>query len=165
MRTREALAAYSLGLTGIILVKILAPGFYARQNVRMPVRIAFVSLIATQAMNLLFFGWLQHAGLALSIGLAACLNAGLLYQGLRQQGIYQPQPGWAKFLPRLALALIALGCALWFAMGSESDWLAMNVAARLFRLGWLVPFGVAVYFATLWLLGFRLNDFKKRVTG
>ena len=83
-QTQSALVAYSIGLVGLILVKVLAPGFYARQNIRTPVRIAVVSLVATQVMNLAFIGWLQHAGLALSIGLAACLNAGLLYRGLRR---------------------------------------------------------------------------------
>ncbi len=97
MMTRNALVAYSVGLLGLILVKVLAPGFYARQNIRTPVRIAIVALVATQAMNFAFMGWLQHAGLALAIGLGACLNAGLLYHKLRQFGIYSPRPGWTLF--------------------------------------------------------------------
>ena len=78
---------------GIILVKVLAPGFYAQQNIRTPVKIALFTLVSTQLMNLAFIGPLQHAGLALSIGLAACLNAGLLYWQLRKQRLYLPQPG------------------------------------------------------------------------
>src|SRR5882672_8248106 len=96
--TREALAAYSVGLLGMILVKILAPGFYARQNVRTPVKIGLVTLFATQLMNLAFIVPLKHAGLALAIGLGACLNAALLYRALRAAGAYTPQPGWAIFL-------------------------------------------------------------------
>ena len=161
-RTREALLAYTVGLTGLILVKVLAPGFYARQNVRTPVRIALISLAATQAMNLAFIGWIGHAGLALSIGLAACLNAAMLYRGLRQANIYQPQPGWGAFVIKLGLALLAMACVLWFGMGSEGSWLQSSFMARTVQLAWLVPLGATAYFATLWLFGFRLNDFKRR---
>ena len=162
LRTREALVAYAVGLTGLILVKVLAPGFYARQNVKTPVKIALISLTATQAMNAAFIGWLQHAGLALSIGLAACLNAVLLYRGLRQHNIFQPQPGWPLFLIKLVLAMAAMGLALWFGAGADSDWLVGGTLQRVLHLSALVGVGVAVYFATLWLLGFRLRDFKRR---
>ena len=161
-RTREALVAYTVGLTGMILVKVLAPGFYARQNVRTPVRIALISLAATQLMNLAFVGWIGHAGLALSIGLAACLNAGLLYRGLRRLDIYQPQAGWGIFTAKLLVALIAMGAILWFGMGTEAAWLQSRFVDRAIHLAWLVPLGAAAYFATLWILGFRLGDFKRR---
>lgn len=161
-RTREALVAYTVGLTGLILVKVLAPGFYAQQNVKTPVRIALISLAATQIMNLAFIGWIGHAGLALSIGLAACLNAGMLYRGLRRLDIYHPQPGWTGFLLKLTVALAVMAGALWFAMGSEADWLEATFMARGIHLAWLVPLGGGAYFATLWLLGFRLRDFKGR---
>ncbi len=91
--TQRALVAYSVGLLGIILVKVLAPGFYAQQNIRTPVKIALFTLVSTQLMNLAFIGPLQHAGLALSIGLAACLNAGLLYWQLRKQRLYPAATG------------------------------------------------------------------------
>jgi putative peptidoglycan lipid II flippase len=162
MKTREALVAYSIGLTALILIKVLAPGFYARQNIRTPVKIALISLAATQLMNLAFVGWIAHAGLALSISLAACLNAGLLYRGLRRHGIYQPQPGWPKFVIKLVLAMATMSTVLWFGMGVESQWLLKDFAGRLLHLAWLVPLGAATYFATLGLLGFRLRDFKQR---
>ena len=161
-KTRDALVAYSVGLLGLILVKVLAPGFYARQNVRTPVKIGVVTLCVTQALNLALIGWLKHAGLALSIGLAACLNAALLYRGLRLQGIYTPQPGWRVFLLRLAAALLAMGAALWFAAGDPGPWLEWRLAARLWRLALVVGCGAGVYFATLWLVGFRLGDFRRR---
>ena len=162
MHTREALVAYSVGLTGLILVKVLAPGFYARQNMRTPVRIALISLAATQAMNLAFVGWLGHAGLALSIGLAACLNAAMLYRGLRQQNIYTPLKGWGRFSLHLCLAMLAMGSVLWFGMGPEHGWLANTLSGRVLHLCWLVPLGATAYFATLWLLGFRLKDFRRQ---
>ncbi|MBK7356756.1 murein biosynthesis integral membrane protein MurJ [Propionivibrio sp.] len=161
-KTRNALVAYSVGLVGLILVKVLAPGFYARQNVRTPVKIAFLTLFVTQLLNLALIGWLKHAGLALSIGLAACLNAAMLYRGLRRHGIYSPQPGWPKFYAKLALAIVFMGVALWFSSGETADWLRWSLSDRLFRLTILVTFGAAVYFATLWLTGFRLRDFTRR---
>jgi putative peptidoglycan lipid II flippase len=161
-RTREALVAYTVGLTGLILVKVLAPGFYARQNVRTPVRIALISLAATQVMNLAFIGWLEHAGLALSIGLAACLNAAMLYRGLRRLKIYEPQTGWGIFVIKLAVALVAMGGILWLGMGNEQNWLQSSFLDRTIHLVWLVPLGAATYFVTLWILGFRLRDFKHR---
>ena len=160
--TRNALVAYSVGLLGLILVKVLAPGFYARQNIRTPVKIALLTLFVTQALNLALIGWLRHAGLALAIGLAACLNAFLLYRGLRRHGIYQPQPGWALFCGKLALALLIMGTTLWFCAGSNADWLHWKLTEWLLRLGLLVTLGASAYFATLWLSGFRLADFKRR---
>jgi putative peptidoglycan lipid II flippase len=160
-QTRAALVAYSLGLLGLILVKVLAPGFYARQNIRTPVRIALLTLVVTQGLNLLLIGWLKHAGLALAIGLAACLNATLLYRGLRQRDIYTPQPGWPLFYLRLGCAMASLGAALWWASGSTADWLQWSPSQRLLQLSLVVGFGAGVYFATLWIAGFRLRDFKR----
>ena len=160
--TRQALVAYSVGLLGLILVKVLAPGFYARQNIRTPVKIALLALAATQAMNFAFVVPLQHAGLALAIGLGACLNAGLLYRQLRVHGIYTPQPGWLAFLSRIAVAIAVMAACLWFSAGGDGAWLAAGAAVR---VGWLVAVvlaGAGGYFLTLWLLGFRLGDFTRR---
>jgi putative peptidoglycan lipid II flippase len=161
-KTRDALVAYSIGLLGLILVKVLAPGFYARQNVRTPVKIALLTLFVTQMLNLALIGWLKHAGLALSIGLAACLNALLLYRGLRRHGIYTPQPGWPVFYAKLAVAMLVMGSALWFAGGEAADWIRWSLSERLLRLALIVTLGAAIYFTTLWLTGFRLRDFKRR---
>ncbi len=162
LQTRSALVAYSIGLSGLILVKVLAPGFYARQDIRTPVKIALLTLAMTQLMNLAFIGWLKHAGLALSIGLASCLNAVLLYHCLRRIGIYAPQPGWGSFLGKICLALAVLAITLWFGMGNEVDWLNMATLQRVLRLSALVIGGGLAYFGTLALSGFRLADFKKR---
>jgi putative peptidoglycan lipid II flippase len=160
--TRQALIAYSAGLLGLILVKVLAPGFYARQNIKTPVRIAIVTLIATQLMNAALIVPLKHAGLALSIGLGACLNAGLLYRKLRQHGIYSPSPGWGVFGLKVTAALAAMAVALWLAMGPERWWLAAHGAIRAAAIAALVLLGAAVYFGALWLLGFRMRDFSRR---
>jgi len=164
VRTRDALIAYSIGLIGIILVKILAPGFYARQNIKTPVKIALVALVAVQTMNLLFLFWplkLGHAGLALSIGLGACLNALLLYRGIRGHDIYTPEPGWLAFLMKLGVALYLMAGALWFTVGSPEQWFVMSRVMRAVWLFSLIGLGATVYFAALWLMGFRIGDFKR----
>jgi putative peptidoglycan lipid II flippase len=164
MMSRNALLGYSVGLVGLILVKILAPGFYAKQDIKTPVKIGIVTLLATQAMNVWFvFGLdLAHAGLALSIGLAACLNSAILFYFLRKRGIYQPEPGWLKFMLKLLLAVTALAVSLWFGMGSEAHWLEAQGWARILHLSALVVGGATVYFVVLFALGFRPRDFYKR---
>jgi putative peptidoglycan lipid II flippase len=159
--TRQALVAYSVGLVGMILVKILAPGFYARQNVVTPVKIGIVTLVATQAMNLAFITPLKHAGLALAIGLGACLNAALLYRYLRAHQIYSPQAGWGTFALKVAVSVAAMAAALYFAMGAPEWWLAAAWQAKLAALAGLVLFGAAAYAGCLLALGFRLRQFSR----
>ncbi|HEX8957698.1 MAG TPA: murein biosynthesis integral membrane protein MurJ [Burkholderiaceae bacterium] len=160
--TSNAVIAYGVGLIGLIVVKILAPGFYAKQDIRTPVKIALIVLAATQAMNLLFVHLYQHAGLALSIGLGACLNASFLYWGLRRKNIYTPHPGWALFFVRLAgaLALMA-GTALW--LERQFDWVGLraHIFERMAALGLVLAACAVVYFAALLLTGFRFADFKR----
>ncbi|PZP53945.1 MAG: murein biosynthesis integral membrane protein MurJ, partial [Azospira oryzae] len=160
--TRQAVVAYSVGLTGLIMVKVLAPGFYARQDIRTPVRIAVITLLSTQAMNLAFIFPLKHAGLALAISLGACLNAALLYRRLRREGIYRPLPGWKVFLLKIAAALAAMTAVLWLAAGPDAAWLAAPAARRIAHLAQLIAAAAATYFFVLWLLGLRLSDFSRR---
>jgi putative peptidoglycan lipid II flippase len=160
--TRQALVAYSIGLVGMILVKILAPGFYARQNVATPVRIAVLTLLATQTMNLAFIVPLKHAGLALAIGLGACLNAGLLFRMLRRQGIYRAQPGWTAFLGRVLASVCLMGLALHFAMGEAQWWLSATGLKKVPALAGLVLLGVAVYGGSLLAMGVRMRDFARQ---
>ncbi|VAX76932.1 Lipid II flippase MurJ [Serratia symbiotica] len=161
--TQRALIAYSVGLMGLILVKVLAPGFYSRQNIKTPVKIAIITLIMTQIMNLMFIGALQHAGLALSIGLAACLNAALLYWQLRKQKIFQPAPGWVAFLSKLGLAAVVMSGVLISIMWLIPCWEQGNMPERLFRLSVVVVAGAVTYFSVLVGLGFSLRDFVGRV--
>ncbi|MBX9798039.1 MAG: murein biosynthesis integral membrane protein MurJ [Burkholderiaceae bacterium] len=160
--TSRALVAYGVGLIGLILVKILAPGFYAQQNIKTPVKIAIGVLIATQLMNMIFVPWIAHAGLALSIGLGACLNAGFLYWGLKRRGIYNALPGWRTFFIRLSGALFLMaGVALWTA--GQFDWVALH-ATPFIRIGALLIVMAACgisYFGALLAMGFRFRDFKR----
>ena len=161
--TQRALVAYSVGLMGLIVVKVLAPGFYSRQDIKTPVKIAIITLIMTQVMNLAFIGPLKHAGLALSIGLAACLNASLLYWQLRKQKIFQPQPGWALFLTKLVIAVLVMSAVLIGVMWLMPAWDQGNMLERLLRLAAVVVAGVVAYFGVLAGLGFRPRDFARRV--
>ncbi|MFZ4833685.1 murein biosynthesis integral membrane protein MurJ [Rouxiella sp. Mn2063] len=161
--TQRALVAYSVGLMGLIVVKVLAPGFYSRQDIKTPVKIAIVTLIMTQVMNLMFIGPLKHAGLSLSIGLAACLNAGLLYWQLRKQDIFQPQPGWGIFLFKLLIAVLTMSAALIGVMTLMPDWEQGDMMMRMLRLAVVVVAGVVAYFAMLGLLGFRPREFARRI--
>jgi putative peptidoglycan lipid II flippase len=160
--TQRALVAYSVGLMGIIVVKVLAPGFYSRQNIKTPVRIAIATLIMTQLMNLAFIGPLKHAGLSLSIGLGACLNAALLYWQLRKQKIFHPQPGWSGFLLRLFIGVAVMAAALLGMLHVMPDWATGNMLSRLLRLAGVCAVGGAVFFAVLAILGFRVKDFARQ---
>ena len=158
-----ALTGYGVGLMGLVGVKVLAPGFYARQDIRTPVRIAIVVLVLTQVMNLLFVPWLAHAGLALSIGIAALINAGWLLVGLRRRGAYAPAPGWPGFAARVVAATALLGAGLWWA-SRAFDWVALRGqwGVRLALLAAVLGAAALVYFAALRVFGLRLSHFMKR---
>ncbi|OYT82655.1 MAG: murein biosynthesis integral membrane protein MurJ [Pseudomonas sp. PGPPP4] len=162
LMTQRALVAYAVGLLGIILVKVLAPGFYAQQNIKTPVKIALFTLAVTQVLNLILIGPLQHVGLALAIGLAACLNAGLLFWQLRRHNLFIPQAGWTGFLLRLLIAVAVMTAVLVGLMQLLPSWSEGLMWQRLLRLGGLVAAGVLAYFASLFLLGFRVRDFNRR---
>jgi putative peptidoglycan lipid II flippase len=157
------LMAYSAGLLGFILVKTLAPAFFARQDVKTPVRIAVGVLVVTQLLNLVFVPLFGVAGLALSIGIGACINAVMLYSGLRKRQIYVPEPGWGKFFFRLVVAVSVMGAVAWFGQ-AQFDWIAMR-AHPFMRAGALLAIIAASgisYFGVLMAMGFRPRDFKRR---
>ncbi|MGE8385052.1 MAG: murein biosynthesis integral membrane protein MurJ, partial [Pseudomonas putida] len=160
--TQRALVAYSVGLLAIILVKVLAPGFYAQQNIRTPVKIAIFTLVCTQLFNLALVGPLAHAGLALAISLGACLNAGLLFWKLRSQQLFEPQPGWAMFLLKLVLAVVLMSAVLLAGMHYMPAWEQGIMLERFMRLGALILAGVVTYFGCLYLCGFRPRHFARK---
>ncbi len=158
-----ALQGYGVGLLGLVAIKVLAPAFYARQDIRTPVKIAIGVLLATQAMNLVLVPWLGHAGLALSIGLGALVNAGLLLAGLLKRGAFKPRPGWKRFALQVLAANLALGAVLAVA-GQQIDWVGLQ-SAWATRVGAVaaVLAGVALlYFAVLAALGLRPRQFVRR---
>lgn len=162
-QTQTAVMAYAVGLIGLLMVKILAPGFYAKQDIKTPVKIAIAVLILTQLFNLVLVPTLAHAGLALAIALGATINAGALYIGLRRRGVYQAQPGWMVFLGRQSVALVAMGGFIGL-FGAGIDWTGPNLgtAMRVVWLGGTLGGGLTAYALTLWLLGVRPADFQRK---
>ncbi|MDO5666203.1 MAG: murein biosynthesis integral membrane protein MurJ [Alcaligenaceae bacterium] len=180
-QTQMAVIAYGFGILGILAVKILAPGFYAKQDIRTPVKIAIIVLILTQVMNAVLVPLLKHSGLALSIGLGATLNAFLLYRGLRRREIYQPSGAWLKFFLRLLPALLLM--ALWLILCANFiNWEQDSSSGLIYQLSqqWSIFGGSSfviwrllalmtvlmgsgvIYFAGLYLSGFRVRDFLNR---
>lgn len=162
-QTQTAVMAYAVGLIGLLMIKILAPGFYAKQDIKTPVKIAIAVLILTQLFNLVLVPSLAHAGLALAIALGATINAAALFIGLRRRGVYQPEPGWLLFFGRQCVALVAMGVFISL-VGAGIDWTGPNLGG-LMRVLWLaVTLGGAMvaYVVTLWLLGVRPSDFRRK---
>jgi putative peptidoglycan lipid II flippase len=161
--TRLAVVAYSAGLLGLIAIKVLAPGFYARQNLRTPLRIALLVLVATQVMNLVTVPWLAHAGLALSISIGALVNAALLLAGLWRCGAWHPLPGWRRCITATLAGSVAMAATL-AALVGQFDWIAMR-EQPLVRIGLalgIITTAAAVYFTVLALLGLRPGQFLRR---
>ncbi len=157
-----SLMAYGVGLLGFMLVKVLAPGFYARQDTKTPVRIGIVAMVANMGLNLLFVVPMAiagisgpHAGLALATALAAFVNSGLLFRRLKQSGVFAAQPGWGRFVLRLLFANGAMGAALWWACAPLTEWFAWEASLRAINLAGLVALGIGVYFFALWMVGVR----------
>ena len=151
----RSLVAYSFGLLGFIGVKVLAPGYFARQDTKAPVRIAAVAMVANIGLNLALVGPLAHAGLALATSLAAFLNAGLLLRGLLRDGVYAPTAGWSTFALRIAIALSVMAAVLLYTRGDISEWSEADAFGRAARLLATVVLGGGVYAAALVILGIR----------
>ncbi len=162
-RTASALMGYGAGLIGLIAIKVLAPGFYARQDIRTPVKIAIVVLILTQVLNYVLVPYLAHAGLALAIGIGAMVNALFLLIGLMRRGAYKPSPGWARFGSQVVAASALLAVFLMW-VAARVNWLGFEGQA-LQRVGLLtlcVLGGALVYFLTLLLAGLNLRQFVRK---
>ena len=162
-QTAAALMGYGVGLMGLVGVKILAPGFYARQDIRTPVKIAIAVLVLTQVMNAIFVPFLGHVGLALSVSLGAMINAIWLFIGLKRVGAYTPEPGWRGFSLRVCAATALLGALLFWAERTI-DWVGL-VDHQAQRIGWLVLClggAASMYFGTLLASGLKLQQFMRR---
>lgn len=151
----QSLMAYSAGLLAFMFIKILAPGFYARQDTSTPVKIGVITLVVNMVLMLAFIYPLKHAGLALATSLAAWVNAGLLWHRLRKDGAYLPQSGWWLYLARLALAGTVMAALLWWLAGDPARWHSWSAASRVGHLSLLILAGFGSYFAVLLLTGLR----------
>ncbi len=160
--TVPSLMAYSVGLSGFIFVKVLAPGFFARQDTRTPVRIGIIALVVNMGLNVLIVvpwvraGWMApHAGLAIATSASAFLNAGLLWRRLRKDGAWAPQPGWRRFLLQVGVACGVMIVMLDQFVAPLSAWLEALTWTRILWLAAAVIGGGAVYVAALFAVGLR----------
>ena len=167
--TAYALWAYGLGFLGFSLVKVLVPGFYARHEMKLPVRYAVIALVVGMVVSVLLFAVNRvapfeapHVVLAASTSLTAVLNAGLLYRKLRRDGVFAPEPGWGVFTLRIACALVAMASLVAGFSGPLSLWLALDDLQRVGRLAVVIAAAIAVYFAVLLTLGLRVRHLFHR---
>jgi integral membrane protein MviN len=164
IETRAALLGYSVGLPALILVKILAPGFYARQVMKTPVKIAFFTVFVTQTLAIVL-AWplgLEQAGLTLATSIGACCNAALLLWLLLRNGYYRPHAGWPAFLGKVLAASAVLAAVVATTMGVDDAWLHAGALRKAGRLALVIASGAFAYFGTLYAFGFRLADFNRR---
>ncbi|HSV47278.1 MAG TPA: murein biosynthesis integral membrane protein MurJ [Ramlibacter sp.] len=158
-----ALAGYGVGLMGLVAIKVLAPGFYASQDMRTPVRIAIVVLVVTQLLNLALVPSLKHAGLALSIGLGALINAVWLLIGLKRRGSYTPLPGWGRFILQVLAASALLAVFLmWGATSFSWTGLRAEAAWRAGLMALMLAGSAAIYGGALWAAGLKLRQLLSR---
>jgi putative peptidoglycan lipid II flippase len=161
-QTTTALMGYGAGLLGLVAIKVLAPGFYASQDIKTPVRIAIVVLVVTQLLNLAFVPFLQHAGLALAIGIGALINALWLLIGLKRRGSYTPAPGWGVFALQVVAASALLAVFLLWAAGAV-NWIGLkgHSLERIGLLALVLLGSAALYFVALWVSGLKVRKLLK----
>lgn len=163
-----SLLVYSGGLMGFIMVKVLAPGYFSRQDTKTPVKVGLIAMFANMAMNVAFvvpmvqLGWpAPHAGLALATTLSAFLNASLLYFGLKKAGVYLPEKGWLKLVTQTSFAAALMGWIISNASGEIEFWINATAVERILQLSWIIPMGVVSYFAVLWITGVRFKQLMR----
>lgn len=152
---RLSLMAYGIGLIGFMLIKVLAPGFYSRQDTRTPVRIGMIAMGANMVFNLILVWPMAHAGLALATTLSAFLNAGLLLRGLRRSGHFTPQAGWPGFVLRITVAISLMAAVLLWLAGDLQSWFVATGWDRALRLLGIIVAGAATYGVALLAMGMR----------
>jgi putative peptidoglycan lipid II flippase len=152
---QRSLMAYALGLQAFILIKVLAPGFYACQDTSTPVRYGVIAMLVNMVLNLLLIFPLQHAGLALATSLSAYLNALLLLRGLTRGGHYLPSAGWARLLAQVGIGGAGMVALLWVLSPDLAWWVAAERLDRVLYLGALIAAAAVVYFCLLLLAGMR----------
>lgn len=163
-----SLKAYALGLLAFMLIKVLAPGYFARQDTKTPVKIGIIAMGINMVFNIALvipfhYLWqMGHVGLALATSLSAFINAGLLYRGLYRQEVYRPEGGWGVYLLRILLANTAMAGVLLLSLYYVPDWSALMMWERVVAIGSVCSLGLVTYILVLWLAGLRLKDIKQK---
>lgn len=169
-RTSYALMAYSWGVVAFSLVKVLVPGYYARQDTKRPVRIAVIALAVATGLNItvaLPAAWLgfeqPHVLIATATSVGGLVNTVMLWRGLTGDGVLVLSPGWRPLLLRVLGANVVMGALLVYLAGDTARWMTMDFFERLWRGGGAIVLGAALYFATLFLLGMRQRHLRTAV--
>ena len=160
LQVSYALMAYCCGLLSFMMIKVLAPGFYSRQDIKTPVRIGIIAMVANMVFNLMLVPFLGYIGLALATAMSASLNVVLLYHGLNQQGIYQFTTDTYWFFGKLVAAAVLMALVLWYMTPDIALWFDFSLGQKLMWLGACIAAGVMSYVGGLWLLGVRVSDLK-----
>ncbi len=155
-----SLMAYAVGLPAFIMVKVLVPGFTARQDMKTPVKIGLISVGSNMVMSLSFVYFYQHAGLALATSLAAFVNAGLLFRGLVKEKIFKPQKGWLMFIVKVLLANFVVGLVYFYDYGA-AQWYGWGVLDRSIHLALEILVVVVLYSASAFMVGIRPHHLRK----
>lgn len=158
--TRRSVMAFAIGIQAFLLIRVLASGFYAKQDIGTPVRIAVIALIVNIICNFIFIYPLKHAGLALSTSLAAFVNSGLLFFTLRKHNIYRFQKGWKKFVVQVVFSVLLMTLFLWIAQGNLKTWLTHHSMWRVTHLFLLLLGAFIIYFGSLFATGIRIRHFR-----
>jgi putative peptidoglycan lipid II flippase len=158
----RSLVAFAVGLLALVWVKVLAPGFFARQDTKTPVKAGAIAVVVNIVFSLLLFQPLGHVGLAYAMSIAAFVNAGLLYRWLRADRVYRPERGWSVYIFRVVLAATVMGLVLGFFAGDSKNWLDAGTLHRVGFLAQWVLLGGAIYFSCLYAMGIRFHQFLRR---
>lgn len=160
MQVSYALYAYMSGLVSFMMIKVLAPGYYARQDTKTPVKIAIKAMIANMAFNLMLAPFFGYIGLAIATALSATLNAFLLYQGLKSSGIYQFSKQAITYIGKLVLSAVLMGIVVFYLSPPLNEWIAYTVLNQILYLIAYITIGAVCYFGCITILGIRIRDFK-----
>lgn len=158
--TAKSLSAFAVGLPAFMLIKILASAFYARQNIRTPVKVAAIALVINLIFNVLLIFPLKHAGLALATSISSIVNAGLLWILLIRARIFIPSKKWRKTIVQLCLANGVMGAVIYFLAGSLTPWLTWSIFMRIGHLFVILCAGMLSYFLLLRITGVRIRHFR-----
>lgn len=160
IQTQKSLIALGSGVPAFMMIKVLASGFYARQDIKTPVKVGALAMVVNSFLCLLFIWPLAHAGLTLASALAGYVNCGILVFLLIRRDIYQPSVGWLKFIIQLVIANAVIAVYLFMMIGEVNFWLAQPPLGRLTRLFAHVVITGIIYLVSLRLMGIRPAQFR-----
>ncbi len=155
-----SLTAYSSGLLNFMLIKILAPGYYSRQDTKTPMKYGIVAMISNMVFNAIFAWFYGYVGLAIATALSAFINMSLLYRGLHLQGVYRISRQTVWFIVRLLISGAIMTGVLYWQMADMAVWLSWGLTQRMLTLLMLIGMAAVIYLASMLILGIRLKDLK-----